>query len=134
MNETVKRILGFMEQKGDNANSLQVKVKLPRGSVFGWKNDKFKPSTEAIIKLARYFNVSADYLLCLSDDPKPLMGASVTKRTISPLSTELAKDQRFVNSAKLYNAMPNKFQSEVYLYIFGVAAGLGLNVKQILGR
>ena len=32
----------------------------------------FKPNYENIIKLCRYFNVSADYLLGLSDEPRPL--------------------------------------------------------------
>ena len=34
--------------------------------------NKDRPSLENIIKLCRYFNVSADYLLGLSDEPRPL--------------------------------------------------------------
>ena len=33
---------------------------------------KHKPNYEYIIKLCRYFNVSADYLLGLTDEPRPL--------------------------------------------------------------
>lgn len=134
MTETTQRILELMEKNGDNAHSLELKAKLPLSSVTAWKKDRYKPSIETIINLARYFNVSADYLLCLTDDPKPLSEASVMERPTSSLSTELAKDQRFINSAKLYNAMPDEFQREVYAYIFGIAVGLGLNVKQILGK
>ena len=34
--------------------------------------DKIKPSYENLVKLCRYFNVSADYLLGLSDEPRRL--------------------------------------------------------------
>lgn len=132
MTETTQRILELMKKNGDNAHSLELKAKLPLSSITAWKNDRYKPSTEAIINLAHYFNISADYLLCLTDEPNPLSQASLTERPTFALSVELAKDQRFVNSAKLYKAMPNEYQSEVYAYIFGVAVGLGLNVKQIL--
>ena len=33
---------------------------------------KCKPGHDAIIKLCQHFNISADYLLGLSDDPRPL--------------------------------------------------------------
>ena len=33
---------------------------------------KVEPKYTVIIKLCRYFNVSADYLLGLSDEPRPL--------------------------------------------------------------
>ncbi len=134
MTETVKRIIDLMKANNDTAHALELKAKLPQASISAWKNDRYKPSAEAIINLSRYFNVSADYLLCLADDPQPLTEASAIERPTTSLSTALAKDQRFVNSAKLYNAMPNEYQSEVYAYIFGVAVGLGLNVKQILKK
>ena len=36
--------------------------------------DKIKPSYENLVKLCRYYGVSADYLLGLTDEPKPLDG------------------------------------------------------------
>lgn len=134
MNETVKRILDFMEQKGDNANSLQVKVKLPTGSVFSWKNGKCKPSMDSIIKLATYFNVSADYLLCLSNEPTPLKTVNVSEHPVTTLSAELSQDKWFVNAAKMYRALPDEYRQGVYSYILSIALGLGLNVRKILGR
>lgn len=141
MTETTKRILELQNQRGIRTYTLEKEAGLPISSIRSWINGKKQkdgritptsPSTEAIIKLATYFNVSADYLLCLTDEPKLLTEGSIMERPTSTLSIELAKDQRFINSAKLYKAMPNEYQSEVYAYIFGVAVGLGLNVKQIL--
>jgi len=31
-----------------------------------------KPSYDTIVKLCKYYNISADFLLGLSDDPRPL--------------------------------------------------------------
>ena len=136
MTKTVQRILKLMEQNGDNAHSLEKKACLPKSSIAGWKNDKYKPSTDAIIKLARYFNISANYLLCLSNEPTPLKTADIMERPAYALSTELAEllqDKRFVNSAKLYKAMTDEYKQEICSYILGIAVGLGLNVQQILG-
>lgn len=144
MTETTLRIVDLMEAQGLKASQLEVKAGLPNATINNWINGKKRkdgsvsktaPSTDSIIKLARYFNVSADYLLCLTDDPKPLKQSDIVEhQTTSTLSIELAKDYRFVYSARLYNAMPNEYRQEVYAYIFGVATGLGLNIKQILGR
>lgn len=137
MTETTKRILELMAKRGDTAHSLEVNAKLPISSVSGWKNDKFKPGMDNIIKLALYFNISADYLLCLSDEPTSLKTADIAERPTNALSTELAElsqDERFVNSAKLYKELPNKYREEVYALIRGIAIGVGLNIENILRR
>lgn len=137
MNETTKRILELMKKKGDTPHSLEVNAKLPTSSVYSWKTNKFKPSMDSIIKLAKYFNVSADYLLCLPDEPTSLKKADIIERPDYALSTELAEltqDERFVNSAKIYKELPNECRQEIYAYILGVALGLGLNVHKILKR
>ena len=135
MTETVKRIVELMEWRGDNAHTLEVNAKLPTSSVYSWKNDRFQPSTEAIIKIARHFNVSADYLLCLIDDPKPLVQADLTERHSFSLSTELAelsKEKRFVDTAKVYKELPDEYRERVFGLIVGIAVGLGMNVDKIL--
>lgn len=90
---------------------------------------------DSIIKLAQYFNVSADYLLCLSDNPTPLMLPDTAEQQLAVLSTaiaELSQDERFIDSVKLYKAMPNEYRKEICAYIHGVATGLGLNTQNIL--
>lgn len=137
MTETVKRIIELMEWRGDNAHSLEINTKLPISSISGWKKGKFNPSTEAITKLAKYFNVSADYLLCLTDEPTALEQLDLAERptyTLSPELAELSKEKRFVNTAKVYKELPNEYRQEIYAYIMGVAVGIGLNVQKILGR
>lgn len=42
-------------------------------TIKGYESGKVKPTSTVLIKLCRYFNVSADYLLGLSDEPRPLV-------------------------------------------------------------
>ncbi len=146
MTETTQRILDLMQAKGLKAYQLEVGANLPNASIQSWiKGKKRKdgsisatsPSADAIIKLARYFNVSADYLLCLTDEPKPLQQSDDEKHAVALLSNELAElsqDQQFTDSVKLYKAMTDEYKRQICTYILGVAAGLGLNIQQILNK
>lgn len=131
MNETVKRILALMKQKGDTAHSLEVNANFPSSSVFSWKSDRNKPSMDAIIKLARYFNVSSDYLLCLSDEPMPLKQSSSAEYSADLMLEiiSLLKDKRFVELVKLYKAMPERYKERAVGYLTGLADGAGIKTE-----
>ena len=66
---TVEKILNLVAQSGETNSCIEKKLGLSNASFHAWKNGKAKPSTDAIIKIARYFNVTSDYLLGLSDKP-----------------------------------------------------------------
>lgn len=146
MKEIAQRILDLMKERNLNQHQLEVAAGLKNASIRGWVKGKKRddgeyvptnPSSDSIIKLATYFNVSADYLLCLSDEPTPLKRADIIERPDYALSTELAElaqDERFVNSAKLYKEMPDEYRQQICTYILGVAVGLGMNVENILRR
>ena len=69
----IERILFLMDKEGIKPKELIIKLGLNHSAITDWKNGKAKPGTEAIIKIAEYFNVSTDYLLGQTDDPnKPL--------------------------------------------------------------
>lgn len=61
--DTIDRILLLMEMANVTAADLSREISLTNGVVTQWKARKSKPSTDAIIKLAKFFNVSTDYLL-----------------------------------------------------------------------
>ena len=139
MTETVKRIVELMELRGDNAHTLEVNAKLPVSSLYSWKKDKFKPSTDSIISIARYFNVSADYLLCLTDEPKPLESREIEQAILSVPTIvnempNLFKEQRFINTAKIYNELPDEYRERAFGLIMGIAVGLGINIEYVLRR
>lgn len=130
MTETIERIINLMTKKNDTCHSLEVRAKLPISTVAGWKSGKCKPSMDSIIKLAIYFNMSADYLLCLSDDPTPLKVPDVERHSFA-LSLEFAalkKEKRFVEIAKMYNVLPAEYREMVYRIVQGIILGLGLKV------
>ena len=68
-----------MAEKGINQRQLGVGAQIPPTTISGWINANRLPDYSALIKLAVYFDVSADYLLGLSDEfgssisiPEPL--------------------------------------------------------------
>lgn len=146
MTKTTERILKLMQEHNLNPHQLEVAAQLPNASIQAWVKGKKRkdgkisetsPAADSITNLARYFNVSADYLLCLTDEPTPLKQSDIAERPTTALSTELAelgKDQRFVDSAKLYGALSDTYKERVLGYLTGLAQGLGLNIQQILGK
>lgn len=59
----VERILELIQKSGKKIFPLEKELGLTCGTIYNWKNGKNKISTDAVIKIAKYFNVSADYLL-----------------------------------------------------------------------
>ena len=49
-------------------NKLAEDLQISNASISYWETAKQEPTAEAIFKLAQYFNVSADYLLGITDD------------------------------------------------------------------
>ena len=39
-------------------------------SVSNWENDNIMPSVEMLVKIAKFFSVSTDYLLCMEEREK----------------------------------------------------------------
>lgn len=136
MGETTKRILYLLKLSGQNPHQVEVGAGLPNATIGRLQTGKIKnPSAEAIIKFARYFNVSADYLLCLSDEPKPLENREVEqiKSSIPAVIQEMSNlfnDQRFINMAKIYNELPDEYQERAAGLISGIAVGLGINTDK----
>lgn len=151
MTETTKRILDLMKQTNTNAHQLEVAVELPNASVQGWVKGKkrsdgsmreISPAADSIAKCARYFNVSSDYLLGLTDERRPLECRDVGQ-VDSPAASvpsvfgdmpELLSEERFVNTAKIYHELPDELRERAYMLIYGMALGIGLNVEKIIVR
>lgn len=73
MKEFNKELLGerikyLRNEKGIGQNLLAKELQLSNASISYWETGKQEPGAEALFKLAAYFDVSADYLLGLSDD------------------------------------------------------------------
>lgn len=137
MDKTAERIIGLMKQHNDSAYALEKKVELPVSTIAAWKKDRFKPSADVIVKIAQYYNVATDYLLCLTDEPISLKTHNTDKRQNAFLTTNLSKlsyDKRFIETAKMYMVLPDIYRERIYGIIQGLIMGLGYNIKNILEK
>ena len=134
----------FQEERarGTSARSILLQLGLSETALAEWNRGKSKPTLGAIAKLARYFNVSADYLLGLTDERKPLECRDVGQ-VDSPTSSvpavfgempDLLSEERFINTAKIYHELPDEMRERAYGLICGIAIGIGLNIENILRR
>ena len=64
------RISKLCKQYGTNITTVESACGFSQNSIKKW--EKASPTAARVVLVARHFNVSADYLLCLTDEPKPL--------------------------------------------------------------
>ncbi len=63
-----ERLKELRTEKNIGQNALAKALNLSNASVSYWETGKQVPSAEVIYKLARFFDVSADFLLGLKED------------------------------------------------------------------
>lgn len=81
---------------------LAQKLDLVKGTVSAYEQDKMYPSVEVLIKLCTIFDVSADYLLGLSDNMH-LMKSSLTDEQITMI-------RQLIQELEQYNALKNTIE------------------------
>lgn len=67
----IDRIVALINERGINGVQLARETGLPPNAISVWKKGTAEPGTKAIIKIAAYFGVTTDYLLGLTDNPRP---------------------------------------------------------------
>ncbi|WP_438837940.1 helix-turn-helix domain-containing protein [Streptococcus pluranimalium] len=90
MFSTFERIKELCKKHGISLNSLEEKLGYSRNTIYSLK--KQKPNAERIAEIANYFNVSTDYLLGRTDNPR--IATSNDKPSHVDLK-ELAKESFF---------------------------------------
>lgn len=88
------RLKELRERDGHTQESLADLLGRDIKQVWRWETEKVVPSSEVIIQLAGTFNVSADYLLGLSDDPQnlPMPDLSPLERRVVKMMREVPHD------------------------------------------
>lgn len=61
MNETTKKVLSLIQEKGLSNRQFEISCNLPNGSVNGWAKNRFSPSVKALEKIADYFDLPISY-------------------------------------------------------------------------
>lgn len=67
LKEMGERIKALRNEQGIGQNRLAELLQVSNASISYWETGKQQPSAEAIFKLAKFFNVSSDYILCIKD-------------------------------------------------------------------
>lgn len=73
---TVEKITKLFDESGKSANSILKELDFSPTAFSEWKRGKAKPTTDALKKLADYFDVSVDYLLGRTENPAPIIHPS----------------------------------------------------------
>ena len=68
---SLEKIYKLFEDSNESDYRLEKEIGLKRASISNWRRGLGNPAIEAVKKIARYFNVSTDYLLDMTDNPKP---------------------------------------------------------------
>lgn len=144
----VERVMQLIKQTGLNDNAFEKQLRLSQGTVGNWRNGRNKLSMEAIIKLARYFNVSADYLLGLTDERRPLSlkevaqpQTAVTEKGASEIAEnfirefkEQMKEKAFQDIAKLYKAINDvSLKAQILVILATYLKRNGINTESVVG-
>jgi transcriptional regulator with XRE-family HTH domain len=73
--------------QADFANAIN----LGESTISFYESDKRSPDYETLVKIARFFNVSTDYLLCQTDDPTPHIRVKIATK-IDPDNPDIEKN------------------------------------------
>ncbi|MBO8168170.1 MAG: helix-turn-helix transcriptional regulator [Thermoanaerobacteraceae bacterium] len=65
-----QRIIALRQEKGLTQNELAERLKISRSALSLYELGKRQPDYETLQKIAKYFDVTTDYLLGLTDNPK----------------------------------------------------------------
>ena len=65
------RLKALREEQGYSKTAVAMAVGVTRRAVYGWESGTMTPTIESIIQLAKFYQVSTDYLLGLTNERRP---------------------------------------------------------------
>lgn len=139
---TTERIKRLIFDSGKSDYSIKKETGLGNSVLSDLKAGRAEnPSVKTIKILSEYFNVSADYLLCLSDEKTPLKKAVPEVRlnndilVLEDIDLMLKENNGLDWIEKLYKELKDKQQRLFVLtWLIGYMVSEGLPVNKILGR
>lgn len=140
----------FQEERarGTSARSILLQLGMSETALAEWNRGKSKPTLGAIVTLARYFNVSADYLLGLTDERRPLSDVEIARSQTAVAEqgySEIAenfirefkeqmKEKAFQDIAKLYKAIKDaSLKAQILTVLVAYLNRSGINTENIVG-
>ena len=94
-----RRIKELRKQAGLSQKALAQKLFISQQSVGKWESGLSKPTPDALSNLANLFDVTTDYLLGISDDPKGSLNVALTDA--DPQISAIAEKAKKLNAQGL---------------------------------
>ncbi len=94
---TFERVRELAKKQGLSINQLEEKLSFGKNSLYGLK--KSNPNSKIIEKIADYFNVSTDYLLGRTDNPRIASDDTASEYTTEDL-------RKMARNAKTFDGKP----------------------------
>lgn len=102
---TLTRLLELRKTKNMTQQRLAIELEIDQASLSSYERGKYLPTVEVLVKLAKHFGVSTDYLLGLSDIRIPQTNV---------------QDETAMRVVSLYSSLPNDAKERVIGYIEGL--------------
>jgi transcriptional regulator with XRE-family HTH domain len=120
MSDLLERINELQKRTQLTQKQVAKEAGISLASFTEWNKGKAKPSLDAVVKLAAYFNVSLDYLV---------LGKEATDESETKLENSNFQHPELVEK---YNLLPSDMQARVLAYIDGMLAVLPESEKGTL--
>lgn len=103
----IDKIFLLMSERGISAKELSKETGISTGNISDWKSGKCMPKTDALIKIANYFNVSVDYLL-----GRDVNMEKRTKSSVNYNVAEMSEAQFVMLKSTLKRLLRQKFSND----------------------
>lgn len=103
------RIKELREKMGIEQKQLAVDLGVSQPTISDWENGRKTPSAKRTEKIADYFQVTIDYLLCRTDD-----AFSQDSRSVTGNDEEIDKELRELKA--IWNQLDPQYRNEILKY------------------
>lgn len=116
MFSTFEIVKDLCEKQGISLNTLEDKLKLGKNSLYGLKRNQ--PSAERLQQIADYFQVSTDYLLGRTDNPRIASNETIGGYTSEDLR-KMAENAKTFDGKPLTEEDIDAIQNIIEIYLRG---------------
>lgn len=116
MFSTFEIVKDLCEKQGISLNTLEDKLKLGKNSLYGLKRNQ--PSAERLQQIADYFQVSTDYLLGRTDNPRIASDETIGGYTSEDLR-KMAENAKTFDGKPLAEEDIDAIQNIIEIYLRG---------------
>lgn len=102
MSDFGRRLKKIRNEHGDNQQDVADEFHTTKATISNYETNTYEPNLEFIIKIAKHYNVSIDYLLGITDQRKP-----------AKTSSEYAN---VIKQAKEKNLTPKELKTVIKIY------------------